>query len=551
MTDLDSSFVIGLAPGRINRGDEPSHYLLRVNLKGKTSTYEHFWKIGGVRVTFPSPPIDLKPTVSQTFNADKTEWTCEVAIPLAEMKVDAVKDGETWRVLFVRDYAVADQSAIVASSDWKFWDTQGFWNMYRLEQEWAPVRMAGAGAAPKPVNMAAGLATAGPAANEDDFAFTGQYDPILNRFYGTLNATSLSKIHLLKDVEVSIRHGGEKSPLAVLKPKSTAMSVEARVILNARGIAAILEWRSPADGEVSIAMEGTHQYHDDTHPGETLRILHVQAGKTTELMPLTRFAARNTWLPVVVKKVEIKRGDKIQFYETGSDSLLLRGLLTLSAFGIHHSYSPGGEITSTQGGSSGTWFYLYNEQGDTPNPGGEYQEIADSMPTGLYGGTTTWIKPPLGNLDAGAWFRSGPGCVISREVVGEVSLAVDDALPPLTPGIYRAEAVALDKDRRVLGRAWQNFIRYDHEKDLPWIGNKLGVSDKVQPPWTPIRSQSAEVRGQQSVGFSCWGREYQVDGSGLLTGLTVAAQSGVDQEGRDILAGPVRVELVQDGKPVA
>lgn len=25
----DSSFVIGLAPGRVNRGDEPSHYLLR------------------------------------------------------------------------------------------------------------------------------------------------------------------------------------------------------------------------------------------------------------------------------------------------------------------------------------------------------------------------------------------------------------------------------------------------------------------------------------------------------------------------------------------
>ncbi len=102
----------------------------------------------------------------------------------------------------------------------------------------------------------------------------------------------------------------------------------------------------------------------------------------------------------------------------------------------------------------------------------------------------------------------------------------------------------------MLARAWQNFIRYDHEKDLPWIGNKLGVSDKVQPPWTPIRSQRAEVRGQQSVGFSCWGREYQVDGSGLLAGLTVAAQSGVDQEGRDILAGPVRVELVQGGKLV-
>ena len=32
--------MIGLAPGRINRGDEPSHYLLRVNLHGKTMSHE-------------------------------------------------------------------------------------------------------------------------------------------------------------------------------------------------------------------------------------------------------------------------------------------------------------------------------------------------------------------------------------------------------------------------------------------------------------------------------------------------------------------------------
>ncbi|MCY3018164.1 MAG: hypothetical protein NTW87_03910, partial [Planctomycetota bacterium] len=320
LTDLDSSFVIGLAPGRINRGDEPSHYLLRVNLKGKTSTYEHFWKIGGVRVTFPSPPIDLKPTVSQTFNADKTEWTCEMAIPLAEMKVAAVKDGETWRVLFARDYAVADQSAIVASSDWKFWDTQGFWNMYRFEQEWAPARMAGAGVVPPPVDLAAGLAKGDPATNVEDFAFAGQYDPILNRFYGTMKLASLSKLQLFQEVEVTIRRGGQKSTIAVLKAKSTSALPEARLCFQSAGVnSTILEWRAPVDGKVSVNMEGAHDLNWGSavngHPGETMQVFLVQDGKTRELTPRVDFTQYGVWVPLVVTNVDVRQGDKIQFYQ--------------------------------------------------------------------------------------------------------------------------------------------------------------------------------------------------------------------------------------------
>ena len=52
----DSSFVIGLAPGRINRGDEPSHYLLRVNLHGQTISHEITWKITDPALT-PMPVV--------------------------------------------------------------------------------------------------------------------------------------------------------------------------------------------------------------------------------------------------------------------------------------------------------------------------------------------------------------------------------------------------------------------------------------------------------------------------------------------------------------
>ncbi|MCU0982223.1 MAG: DUF6067 family protein, partial [Pirellulaceae bacterium] len=49
----------------------------------------------------------------------------------------------------------------------------------------------------------------------------------------------------------------------------------------------------------------------------------------------------------------------------------------------------------------------------------------------------------------------------------------------------------------------------------------------------------------------CWGRIYRVNGSGLLTGIHTAAASGLDQTAREILAGPVRVEMLRDGKTVA
>ncbi|MCY3024511.1 MAG: DUF6067 family protein, partial [Planctomycetota bacterium] len=244
--------------------------------------------------------------------------------------------------------------------------------------------------------------------------------------------------------------------------------------------------------------------------------------------------------------MDVRQGDKIQFYQgegLGRDTMALRGLLTQTAYGVQRSYSPC-EMTDTQGGASGVWFYCFNSA-RKPDPGGKYPLIPEySAALGALGG---W-----GSLPPAPQMPQPVGCSAIWKVVAgdDAALAVDDVLPLLAPGVYRAEAVARGKDGQVLARAWQNFIRYDHEKDLPWIGNKLGVSDKVQPPWTPIRSQKSEVGGQPSVGFSCWGREYQVDGSGLLAGLKVAAQSGVDQKGLDILASPVRMELVQDGKPV-
>jgi hypothetical protein len=132
----------------------------------------------------------------------------------------------------------------------------------------------------------------------------------------------LAKVHELKDVEVTIRRGGEKAPLAVLKPKGTVTAVEPRVIMSGRARGAVLEWRSPANCDIAIAMEGLHNYFDDSHAGETLTVLHVQAGKSVELIAPVRIRDRTAWTPVVVKKVQVKKGGKIQFYVSGSESLI-------------------------------------------------------------------------------------------------------------------------------------------------------------------------------------------------------------------------------------
>ena len=103
------------------------------------------------------------------------------------------------------------------------------------------------------------------------------------------------------------------------------------------------------------------------------------------------------------------------------------------------------------------------------------------------------------------------------------------ALPPVRPGVHEIVARVWAADGALLARASDLFIRYDHQKDLPWLENTLGVTDQVLPPFTPIEVNAGITE------LRTWGRRYRVDGSGLPTSLV----SG----GEDLLAGPVRIEV--------
>ncbi|MFH0795692.1 MAG: glycoside hydrolase domain-containing protein [Candidatus Omnitrophota bacterium] len=65
-----------------------------------------------------------------------------------------------------------------------------------------------------------------------------------------------------------------------------------------------------------------------------------------------------------------------------------------------------------------------------------------------------------------------------------------------------------------------------------WLGNKLGLEDKVLPPWTPMKVQGTAV--------SCWGRKYRFGDGALPTQIASA--------GKDMLTRPVFFRATLDGK---
>jgi hypothetical protein len=98
----------------------------------------------------------------------------------------------------------------------------------------------------------------------------------------------------------------------------------------------------------------------------------------------------------------------------------------------------------------------------------------------------------------------------------------------LASGQYAVRAVATDANGAEVGRASTPF-------ELPakpaWLGSKEGLTDKVLPPWTPVKVDGRTV--------SVWGRTYEFEGMPLPSAVTTA--------GASVLAGPIRLVAQADG----
>jgi hypothetical protein len=112
--------------------------------------------------------------------------------------------------------------------------------------------------------------------------------------------------------------------------------------------------------------------------------------------------------------------------------------------------------------------------------------------------------------------------------VGRCQLAVGD----VAEGEYEVRAEVLDDAGAVCAMTAERFAR---PGPPVWSGNELGMEDDVLPPWTPLKTD------ETASAFACWGREYAF---GTLL-------SRCSSSGEELLAGPVRLEAVVNGKTVA
>jgi len=76
---------------------------------------------------------------------------------------------------------------------------------------------------------------------------------------------------------------------------------------------------------------------------------------------------------------------------------------------------------------------------------------------------------------------------------------------------------------------------FDYLTDFPWLGNKIGISDEVIPPYTPL-----VVRGKT---VSAVLRDHEMNDVGLWRQVIT--------KGKELLAAPMSIELREDGKVTA
>ena len=117
-------------------------------------------------------------------------------------------------------------------------------------------------------------------------------------------------------------------------------------------------------------------------------------------------------------------------------------------------------------------------------------------------------------------------------LVHQETASIDDSRPavhvpfsiaPLSPGNYRIVERFMDNHGELLYELEDVYAVPKGEGS--WLGTKVGLSDELPPPWTPVKND----RGS----FICWGRSMTFGGKALLTSV-------ISQQ-RELLKRPVGI----------
>ncbi len=105
-------------------------------------------------------------------------------------------------------------------------------------------------------------------------------------------------------------------------------------------------------------------------------------------------------------------------------------------------------------------------------------------------------------------------------------------LKKLKDGMYQA-AIYLDADKP--GTESVKSVLFEMKSDYEWLGNDIGKADIVIPPFTPMQVKGGTVATVL--------REHELGDNGLWKQIVA--------EGTPVLAAPMRIEVVRDGKAEA
>lgn len=119
----------------------------------------------------------------------------------------------------------------------------------------------------------------------------------------------------------------------------------------------------------------------------------------------------------------------------------------------------------------------------------------------------------------------------SQEIAGSSSLPARArlSLARVPAGDYQLNVVVLDRAGKVAATQATPFTK---RRPPVWLNNKIGITDRVLKPWTPIVADARNLK--------MWGRDYRFDNNAL--------PQQVSSLGKGLLQSPARLQI--DGKPL-
>ena len=121
------------------------------------------------------------------------------------------------------------------------------------------------------------------------------------------------------------------------------------------------------------------------------------------------------------------------------------------------------------------------------------------------------------------------GKIVLEEKIHPISQNLIFTVPvnigKLAPGEYKFVLNCADKNGNVLLDHGEMFQKPSEKPS--WKDTKVGISDKVPAPWTPVAATVNQ--------FSCWGRIYSFGGSGILSSLKSQAM--------EMLSDPIHLTI--------